>query len=110
MCATHCAPHPTPQSVISIWVSSLPTAGTLHTAPGARALTADQLPLQLPTGRIWYTPPRDATSPTNTSAGAVGAFSFFVNDGHQDSLPARVSLVVSPANDACAPQLSSPPR
>ena len=60
-------------------------------------VTADQLPLTLCGGRVWYLPPPDAYS--RPADAAVGSFEYYVRDGTQRSPPATVSVVATPIDD-----------
>ena len=81
---------------------------------------AEELPLQLAAGWVWYEPPADASSSSSPAAGGgaraepaesfsttearvVESFSYFVSDSLQRSADGRVSIALAPTNDAPRP-------
>ena len=108
------SPAATSAPALTVHLSSLPTRGDLYVgadtlgggacdsnADGAisfdATVTADQLPLTLCGGRVWYLPPPDAYS--RPADAAVGSFEYYVRDGTQRSPPATVSVVATPIDD-----------
>ena len=62
------------------------------------AVTADELPLLLPDGWVWFEPPADAFSIAPDAPAA--SFRYFVSDGTQRSELGVASMVLAPVNDA----------
>ncbi len=87
---------------ILLFVASLPARGELlRTANSSVPVTADELPLPLPTGRVWYAPPRDLASPSASLA--ADSFEYFASQTgpveRRDSELATLSIFIRPEND-----------
>ena len=84
---------------LKFWLDRLPTAGTLSLTPSGPAITAASLPMEIPSGELFYRPVLDSTQSEQ--------FRFYVQDdggvengGEDTSEPAFVNINVLPVPDA----------
>ena len=80
--------------VLSYKITSLPIGGNLYDGLDTSATHITTVPYPLASEKVTYLPP------SNANGTALETFQFVVNDTHQDSAPATVTVNVTAVNDA----------